>query len=70
MSQPVLFQLLGVHGDNRWLVPLFTGPLVLAPDHDFHLNGILPSVVFVMDVPKDPLDTLFETIHLSEVRIR
>ena len=59
----------GVHGDNRWLVPM-NGPQVLALDHDFHLNGVLPSVVFVMDVPKDPLDTLFETLHLSEVRIR
>ena len=28
-------------------------------DHDFDLHGIVPSVVFVLDVPEDPLDTFF-----------
>ena len=36
----------GVCGHNRSLVPL-NGPQVQALDHDFHVNGIVPSVAFL-----------------------
>ena len=36
----------GVRGHNRSLVPL-NGPRVQALDHDIHVNGIVPSVVFL-----------------------
>ncbi len=51
----------GVRGHNRSLVPL-NGPQVQALDHDFHINGIVPSVAFFVDVPDDVSDTFFRGI--------
>ena len=48
----------GVRGHNRSLVPL-DGPQLVALDHDFHINGIVPSVTFVVDVPEKPSDSFF-----------
>lgn len=48
----------GVRGHNRSLVPL-NGPQVRALDHDFHINGIVPSVAFFVDVPENASDTFF-----------
>ena len=51
----------GVRGHNRSLVPL-NGPRVQALDHDFHVNGIVPSVAFLVDVPDNFSDTFFRGI--------
>ena len=48
----------GVRGHNRSLVPL-NGPTLLALDHDFHVQGIVPSVAFFVDIPQNPKDTFF-----------
>lgn len=31
----------------------------MALDHDFHVNGIVPSVAFVVDIPEMPTDSFF-----------
>lgn len=48
----------GVRGHNHSLVPL-DGPQLVALDHDFHINGIVPSVAFVVDVPENHSDSFF-----------
>ena len=48
----------GVRGHNRSLVPL-DGPQLVALDHDFHVNGIVPSVTFIVDVPEKHSDSFF-----------
>ena len=48
----------GVHGHNRSIVPL-NGPQVQALDHDFHLHGIVPSVVFAVAIPEDSSDSFY-----------
>ncbi|WAR22044.1 hypothetical protein MAR_016018 [Mya arenaria] len=48
----------GVRGHNKVLAPT-EGPLLVATDHDFHLGGLVPSVVFVTDIPEDPKDSFF-----------
>lgn len=51
----------GVCGHNRSLVPL-NGPQVQALDHDFHINGGVPSVALFVDVPDNVSDTFFRGI--------
>ena len=48
----------GVCGHNRSLVPL-NGPRVQTLDHDFHVNGKVPSVAFFVVVPDNFSDTFF-----------
>ena len=48
----------GVRGHNRSLVAI-DGPQLVALDHDFHVNGIVPSVAFVVDIPEMPTDSFF-----------
>ena len=33
-----------------------SGPQLYALDHDFHVCGIVPSVMFVVDTPRSPTD--------------
>ena len=42
----------GVHGHNRSLVP-HSGSQLLALDHDFHVHGIVPSLSFFIEIPKN-----------------
>ena len=51
----------GVRGHNKSLVP-FNGPQVQALDHDFHVNGRVPSVAFFVDVSDNVSDTFFSCI--------
>ena len=51
----------GVRGHNKSLVP-FNGPQVQALDHNFHVNGIVPSVAFFVDVLDNVSDTFFRGI--------
>ncbi|WAR05775.1 hypothetical protein MAR_021144, partial [Mya arenaria] len=48
----------GVKGHDKVLAPT-EGPLLVATDHDFHLGGLVASVVFVTDIPEDPKDSFF-----------
>ncbi|XP_063434558.1 uncharacterized protein LOC134715936 [Mytilus trossulus] len=48
----------GVRGHNKVLAPA-DGPKLVATDHDFHLGGLVPSVAFVSDIPKNSNDSFF-----------
>ena len=48
----------GVRGHNRSLVPL-EGPQVQALDHDFHVQGIVPSVSFFINIPENPTESFY-----------
>ena len=48
----------GVRGRQKAIVP-HNGPTLSALDHDFHVAGITPSVVFVSSIPSTADDTLF-----------
>ncbi|CAC5355459.1 unnamed protein product [Mytilus coruscus] len=48
----------GVRGHNKVLAPA-DGPKLVATDHDFHLGGLVPSVTFVSDIPKNSNDSFF-----------
>ena len=58
VGEPGKPQATGVRGHNRSLAPV-SGLILSALDYDFHLAGIIPSVVFVFDVPSSPLDSFF-----------
>ena len=49
VGEPGKPQATGVWDHNHSLAP-FSGPILSALDHDLHLAGIIPSVVFVLDV--------------------
>ena len=48
----------GVRGHNKVLTPS-EGPVLVATDHDFHLCGLVPSVVLVTEIPRDSKDSFF-----------
>ncbi|CAC5419773.1 unnamed protein product [Mytilus coruscus] len=48
----------GVPGHNKVLAPA-DGPKLVATDHNFHLGGLVPSVAFVSDIPKNSNDSFF-----------
>ena len=50
IGEPDLPILTGVRGHQRSLVPA-GGSKVVALDHDFHVQGIVPSVVLFVSIP-------------------
>ena len=56
----------GVRGHNRSIV-LAEGPSPGALDHDFHVSGVVPSVSFVVDIPKTRFT---KERHLCALRTR
>ena len=48
----------GVRGHNRSLMSL-DSPHLLALDHDFHIQGIVPSVAFFIVTPETTTDSFF-----------
>jgi len=58
VGEPGLPVFSGVRGHNSWIV-LADGPSPAALDHDFHVHGIVPSVVFAVKIPDSPKDTFF-----------
>ncbi len=48
----------GVRGHNKVLAPV-DGPTLTALDHDFHVCGLVPSVVLLCDIPQDKADSFF-----------
>ena len=50
----------GVRPHNRSLAPASGGPILNAFDHDFHVCGIIPSVVFRSEIPEDASSSFFE----------
>ncbi|WAQ96534.1 hypothetical protein MAR_029224 [Mya arenaria] len=48
----------GVRGHNKVLTQN-DGPRLVASDHDFHIGGIVPSVVLVSDISENPSDSFF-----------
>jgi hypothetical protein len=49
----------GVRGHNKVLTPN-EGPRLVATDHDFHIGGIVPSVVLVSEIPENANDSFFQ----------
>lgn len=49
----------GVRGHNKVLTPA-EGPRLVSTDHDFHVNGIVPSVTFVSKIPRHFNDSFFK----------
>lgn len=47
----------GVRPRNKTIVP--DGAQLLACDHDFHVSGIVPSVILVPEIPQSPSDSFF-----------
>ena len=50
----------GVRGHNKSLSSA-SGPYAL--DHDFHIQGIVPSVAFVVGIPESAKDSFFQGKH-------
>ena len=49
----------GVRGHNRSLVVGSSLQQLKALDHDFHLSGVVPSVAFFPNIPKDSRDSFY-----------
>jgi hypothetical protein len=53
-----------VRAHNRSLVP--NNVKLVALDHDFHIHGAVPSVLFNVDIPVETSDSFYEgTIHVT-----
>ncbi|XP_045159314.2 uncharacterized protein LOC123524857 [Mercenaria mercenaria] len=48
----------GVRGHNKVMTPA-SGPELVAADHDFHVAGLVPSVVLVTEAPSSSNDSFF-----------
>ncbi|KAK3097052.1 hypothetical protein FSP39_005923 [Pinctada imbricata] len=54
----------GVRSQNRALVP--NSVKLAALDHDFHIHGAVPSVLFHVDIPENPSDSFYHgTVHVT-----
>jgi hypothetical protein len=54
----------GVRAHNKSMIP--AGAKLVALDHDFHIHGAVPSVLFYSDIPDDAKDSFHRgTIHVS-----
>lgn len=49
----------GVRGHNKVMTPA-DGPALTCTDHDFHIAGLIPSVVLVCETPEHPEDSVFQ----------
>ena len=58
VGEPGLPVSTGVRGHNRSLVS--AGHELAALDHDFHVSGLVPSVVLVVDLPDSRQDSFFQ----------
>lgn len=58
VGEPGLPVSTGVRGHNRSIVPVQgNGPMAL--DHDFHLHGVVPSVLFSIDIPQSAHESFY-----------
>ena len=48
-----------MRGHNKALVPIAAASNLSALDHDYHLAGVTPSVVFHADIPNFAKDSFF-----------
>lgn len=54
-----------MRGHNKLLAPVF-GPQLSACDHDFHVCGIIPSVIMINNIPENASDSFFDgTVHVT-----
>ena len=64
IGEPEAAMSTGVRPHNRSLVPV--GSTLVASDHDFHVSGAVPSVLFTVDIPEDARDSFYRgEIHVT-----
>jgi len=59
VSEPDLPVSIGVRDHHRSLVPAH-GSNVVGPDHDFHVQGVVPSVALFVSISEDTHGELIE----------